>query len=90
MPLVYSGQEAGLNRSLLFFDKDLIEWNHHPFADLYKKLFALKNRNQALWNGAAGGEMIRIFNDKTESVLSFAREKNGNKVIPVFNLAQRR
>jgi cyclomaltodextrinase len=87
MPLIYSGQEAGLNRSLLFFDKDVIEWKQHPFADLYRKLFHVKRNNQALWNGAYGGEMIRIVNNKMEQVISFLREKNGNKVISVFNFS---
>jgi cyclomaltodextrinase / maltogenic alpha-amylase / neopullulanase len=87
MPLVYSGQEAGLNRSLAFFDKDPVEWKQHPFYDLYKKLFALKHANEALWNGTAGGEMVRIFNDKPGQVISFSREKNGDKVIPIFNFS---
>ena len=87
MPLVYSGQEAGLDRSLAFFDKDLIQWKNHPFFDMYKKLFALKHKNQALWNGASGGEMVRIFNDQPNQVISFAREKNGDKVIPVLNFS---
>ena len=85
MPLVYSGQEAGLNKSLRFFDKDTIEWEEHPFAGMYKKLFELKHTNQALWNGHWGAEMIRIFNDKPDHVISFSREKNSDKVIPVFN-----
>ena len=88
MPLVYSGQEAGLNRSLKFFDKDLIEWKQHPFADLYKKLFELKHKNHALWNGEQGGVMDRIFNDKPNQVISFAREKNGDKVIPIINISK--
>ena len=81
MPLVYSGQEAGLNRSLAFFDKDVIQWKDHPFSEIYKKLFALKHKNQALWNGERGGEMIRIFNNQPDRVISFSREKNGDKVI---------
>ncbi len=85
MPLVYSGQEAGLNRSLKFFDKDTISWKPHPFAGMYKKLFDLKHKNEALWNGAWGGEMIRIFNDKQDQVLSISREKNNDKVISIFN-----
>ena len=28
----YGGQEAGLNRSLKFFDKDLIDWSKMPYA----------------------------------------------------------
>jgi len=85
MPLIYNGQEAGNPKQLSFFEKDVIEWKPHPFFDLYKKLFALKHRNQALWNGEWGGEMIRIFNDAPNQVISFVREKNGDKVIAVFN-----
>lgn len=85
MPLVYSGQEAGLNRSLKFFDKDLIVWEKHRFAGIYKTLFDLKHKNKALWNGKFGGEMVRIFNDKPDQVISFSREKNGNRVIAIIN-----
>jgi cyclomaltodextrinase len=89
MPLVYSGQEAGLNRSLAFFDKDSITWKAHPFYEMYKKLFALKHNNEALWNGAYGGEMVRIFNDQPNSVVSFAREKNGGKIISIINFSDK-
>ncbi|MBK7338819.1 MAG: alpha-amylase, partial [Saprospirales bacterium] len=87
MPLVYSGQEAGLDRSLAFFEKDLIEWKEHRNAEIYKKLFALKHDNQALWNGASGGEMVRIYSDKMEQIISFSREKNGDKVIALLNFS---
>lgn len=87
MPMVYGGQEAGLSRSLKFFDKDLIEWKQHPFYDLYKRLSTLKHSNHALWNGAWGGEMVRIYNDKMDRVISFSREKDGDKVIPIINFS---
>ena len=89
MPLVYGGQEAGLDKSLKFFDKDSITWKPHPFYDLYKKLFELKHTNQALWNGAWGGEMVRIYSDKMQEVVSFSREKNGNRIIPVINFSDK-
>lgn len=88
IPLVYSGQEAGLDRSLAFFEKDPIEWKNHDNASLYASIFALKHRNQALWNGIHGGEMIRIMNDHTDQILSFVREKNGQKVIVFINLSK--
>ena len=88
IPLVYSGQEAGLDRSLAFFEKDPIEWKNHDNAILYASIFALKHRNQALWNGIHGGEMIRIMNDHMEQILSFVREKNGQKVIVFINLSK--
>ena len=89
MPLVYSGQEAGLNRSLAFFDKDLIQWKAHPNAEIYTKLFGLKHTNEALWNGEWGGEMVRIYNDKMDQIISFAREKNGDRVVPVINFSNK-
>jgi hypothetical protein len=46
MPLVYSGQEAGLDRQLSFFEKDVIEWKEHYLFDLYKNLFTLKKEKQ--------------------------------------------
>jgi len=87
MLLVYSGQEAGLDRSLKFFERDPIEWKAHPHAALFRKLIALKHENHALWNGAAGGEMIRIVNDKPDQVVSFSRAKDGDEVIPVVNFS---
>lgn len=87
MPLVYSGQEAGLDRSLAFFEKDLIAWKAHPNAAIYKKLFDLKHTNQALWNGAYGGVMERIYSDRMNDVISFAREKDGDKVISLINFS---
>ncbi|SCY79149.1 alpha-amylase family glycosyl hydrolase [Flavobacterium caeni] len=90
MPLVYSGQEAGLDRSLQFFDKDLIDWKTHPLATIYTKLFELKHRNHALWNGKLGGVMVRIDNDKPQQVISFSRSANGDKVIPVVNFSDKK
>jgi len=90
MPLVYSGQEAGLDRSLRFFEKDEIEWKDHENAEIYKNLFQLKKRNRALWNGKWGGEMIRITNNHPGRVLSFYRESEGDKMISIINLSEKK
>ncbi|GGP05727.1 alpha-amlyase [Cloacibacterium rupense] len=87
MPLVYSGQEAGLDRSLNFFDKDLIDFSNLKYENLYKTLFDLKHKNQALWNGKYGGEMVRVVNDKQDKIISFYRESNGDAVLPIFNFS---
>lgn len=87
MPLVYSGQEAGLDRSLRFFDKDTIIWKNHRNEQLYTQLFDLKHKNQALWNGKHGGQMVRVYNDSQDKIISFYREMNGNKVLPIFNFS---
>ena len=87
MLLIYSGQEAGLNRRLPFFEKDSIEWREHEFAGRYSKLLHLKRENSALWNGAAGGEFIRVPNSNNQAVFSFVREKSSDKVFVVVNLS---
>ena len=87
MPLIYSGQEAGLNRPLAFFEKDEITWKAHPVGDLYKKLFKLKHKNKALWNGNWGGKMIPVPNDNSKAIFSFARQKAEDKVFVVINFS---
>lgn len=87
MPLVYSGQEVGLNRSLKFFDKDPIQWKKHKFFNLYKTLFHLKHENKALWNGKEGGKMVRIYSDQMDKIISFSREKDDDMVISIFNFS---
>lgn len=87
MPLVYNGQEAGLDRSLNFFEKDPIVWKPHPFFGIYQKLFKLKHENHALWNGKFGGEMIRVVNNKQDKIISFYRESSGDGVLPIFNFS---
>lgn len=88
MPLVYNGQEAGLDRSLEFFEKDPINWKLHENKTLYTTLFKLKHKNKALWNGKHGGEMVRIMNDRMDQVISFVREKDGDKVLTFINLSK--
>lgn len=88
MPLIYNGQESGLDRSLSFFEKDPIHWKNHENEALFTLLLDLKHKNEALWNGNFGGEMIRIFNDKMNQTLAFLREKNGDKVLAFFNFSK--
>ncbi|MEC5158561.1 alpha-amylase family glycosyl hydrolase [Chryseobacterium sp. MP_3.2] len=90
MPLCYSGQEAGLNRSLQFFEKDVIEWKESENAEIFTKLFHLKHKNEALWNGKYGGEMIRVVNNHQDQVISFYREKNKDAVLPILNFSDKR
>ena len=58
MPLIYSGQEAGLNKRLSFFDKDTIRWDDYKLAGFFATLNKLKHGNKALWNGTAGGPLV--------------------------------
>lgn len=88
MPLVYSGQEAGMDKRLKFFDKDEIEWKEHAMFELFKKLLALKKKNPALWNGEAGGGLTRLKTGKDEAVYAFTRQKDDARVLVVLNLSK--
>ncbi len=49
MPLIYSGQEAGLNKRLEFFEKDQINWKFDTsYATIYRDLVDLKKNNPVL------------------------------------------
>lgn len=50
IPLIYSGQEAGLNKRLSFFEKDTINWEHLYAEQFYTELAKMKVENPALWN----------------------------------------
>jgi len=86
MPLIYSGEEAGLDHRLLFFDKDEIIWQPHPFAEIYKRLCNLKKNNKALWNGAAGGQLQRVLTTDNPAIFAFLRIKEDCRIFEIFNL----
>lgn len=87
MPLIYSGQEAGLNHRLAFFAKDTIDWTKNDYSPFYKKLDELKHTNEALWNPPYGGTFEMIRNNQPRKVLSFIREKGKNRVVVIANLS---
>ncbi len=87
IPLIYSGQEAGLDKRLRFFEKDTIHWDNLINQDFYTRLNELKHTNKAIWNGRAGGEMHRIGGGKNPHVFAFYRQKEGNTVVVILNLS---
>lgn len=88
MPLIYSGQEAGLDKRLPFFDKDSIDWSNLAYEDFYSHLLMLKKNNPALWNGAFGGDFKEINKEQNSTdILAFSRQKDDNEVIVILNLS---
>ncbi|MGM0369867.1 MAG: alpha-amylase family glycosyl hydrolase [Bacillota bacterium] len=86
MPLIYSGQEAGLDKQLEFFKKDQINWGDFSQQKFYQKLVDLKTEHQALWNGDAGGE-INLLDSSKKSVLAFERKKGEDRIVVIMNLS---
>lgn len=88
MPLIYSGQEAGLNKRLSFFEKDPIDWKNHNFFSLYKSLIELKKSNELLHCGTNGGNIEFIPNNNQKNILSFIRVKGDKILLAIFNLSK--
>lgn len=88
MPLVYSGMEEPMTKQLEFFIKDDIGFKNYALQDFFATLFKLKHRNQSLWNPPYGGELVKLV--EHDKVYAFQREKNGDKVVCIFNLSKER
>lgn len=87
MPLIYSGQEAGMDKRLAFFEKDEIDWSNLEMQKLYTQLIKMKKENKALWNGSAGGDIHFMHMAEENNLIAFSREVDGNKVVAIFNLS---
>ncbi len=86
MPLIYSGQEAGLKKRLRFFEKDTIDFGNPELQSYYATLLAIKHENEALYNGEYGGG-VTFLDDENSNVSSFQRSKNENVVTVIINFS---
>ena len=89
MPLIYSGNEYGLNHSLKFFEKDSIPKTKGAAWELRRKLGKLKTENSALNGGKKLASYKKIATPNDTEILAFEREKNGEKIIYIANLSDK-
>jgi len=85
VPMIYNGQEVGLDRRLEFFQRDPIVWpaETHPTTKLYQVLTRLRREHPALHTGAAQRRL-----DTTDNATFYALERSagGKKIVGIFNL----
>lgn len=87
LPLIYTGQEAGLDKRLPFFEKDSINWNKDKtLAVFYQQLNALKHNNAALNAGAEAGSFRILPTNNEKAVFAFERKTGDSTAIVVLNL----
>jgi glycosidase len=87
MPLVYNGQEAGMNKRLQFFEKDVMTWPDWSMTDFYTPLLNLKHQNQALWNGELGAP-LQIVTEASDTLgFGFHRQRGKQAVFCLFNFS---
>ena len=89
MPMIYGGQEAGNTSRLDPVERDPIRWRDHPLRDLFTRLAEFKSANPALHNGEWGARMQEVSNSLPRHILSFVRERDGNRVVGIFNFDER-
>lgn len=88
LPLVYSGQELPNKKRLLFFDKDVIEWNDNPaLHEFYKKLLTLRRNHPAL-TGSDVNVKTEIFQPETDHhTIGFLRTLKNKQVLVLLNFS---
>ncbi len=87
IPMIYSGQEVGLEKRLKFFTKDTVTWEDPGnLQEFYTSLNSLRKENQALWSGEYGAtpEFLKTGNDY---VIAFNRFSDNNRVSVIINLS---
>jgi len=86
MPLIYSGQEADINKRLAFFEKDVIDWDNNSLVDFYKKLTKIKSEHSVLASGAQTAP-IKFYDTGNESVVFFTRLDGDNEMLVLLNFS---
>jgi glycosidase len=88
IPLMYNGQEDGLDKRLAFFERDPIRWKKYAQTPFFKQLVELRHRNSALWSGVHGGKLEKIRSNDDARVYAFYRGKGDDKCIGIFNFSK--
>ncbi len=86
MPLIYCGDEYGLDHSLKFFEKDSITKTKGKEWDVLAKLGKLKNNRIALAGGKQKASYKKI-ETSNPNVLCFERTKETEKLIYIANMS---
>ncbi|MDE5874646.1 MAG: alpha-amylase, partial [Muribaculaceae bacterium] len=89
MPLIYTGQETGMNRAFEFFEKDKApQWEpRNEYFTFYQTLNSLKHSQAALAAGIEGGEIVK-YPASSDNLYIFSREKGDSKVVVLTNLGK--
>ncbi len=89
MPLIYTGQETGMNRALQFFVKDKApQWEpENEYFEFYRRLNIIKHTRPELAAGKKGGKYER-YQTTSRDVLVFTRTLGRYMTIVGVNLGK--
>lgn len=88
MPLIYTGQETGMDKAFKFFEKDTPPQfePRNDYFQFYRKLNHLKHTQQALNAGIEGGAVHRL-HTSSPYIYAFERKRGLSDIIVMVNLS---
>lgn len=86
IPLIYNGQEYGLNKRLEFFEKDFIPKKQSDFYDFYSNLNSIKKENNIL--DIDSEIKFEIIETNNKNLICYKRTKNNDSMYFVANLSE--
>lgn len=84
IPMIYSGQEAIIDKQLKFFEKDTILWGELPDTNFYKKLISLRKNHGVFWNN---NHNIEFMDSLPKGLVGFKRWTKNFTFKIVLNLS---
>jgi hypothetical protein len=87
MPLIYSGQEYGMENRLKFFEKDSIPKAKGKVWEQMKELGEIKKNNPALHGGKNAADYKRLATNDDSKIYAIERSKNGRSIYFIANLS---
>ena len=87
IPLIYNGQEYGLNKRLEFFEKDFITKKQSDFYEFYSNLNSLKKENNLL--DIDSEIKFEIIETNNKNLICYRRTKNNDSMYFVANLSEK-
>ncbi|MBC7935139.1 MAG: 1,4-alpha-glucan branching protein [Rhizobacter sp.] len=88
IPLIYSGEESGLDKRLKFFDKDPINWNEpSEWENFYSLLLALRKRSAAIAGGLVSFPVL-IPGAAEKNMLAFYRKNIKDTLLVFINMSK--
>ncbi len=86
MPLIYTGQEVGMDRAFEFFKKDQApDYTPNKYTELYTKLNALKHSRAELAAPPAGGDFV-VWQGTPQDIIVYSRTIDGHTTVVGANL----
>ena len=88
MPMIYNGQEEGLNQQLAFFEKEPIKWGVQDRTRFFRELCNLKSSCAATHYNSS--KPTRTVSNKNKQVYAFTRTKGDSRILVILNLSAKR